>query len=96
MPKPEQITGVVEVFSECNMPWYFVRVPKSIVQPYKALSERGLIAITAKVGNSSWPTSLMPYGDGTHFIPLPAKVRKAESINAGGKVTIKFDLRERR
>ena len=91
----EKIGGVAEVF-DCNMPWYFVRVPKSISRSYAGLSERGLIAITAKVGGSSWPTSLMPYGDGTHFVPLPAKVRKEERIELGNKITVEFDPRERK
>ena len=92
----EKFTGTVEMFADCNMPWWYVRAPKQLSKPYENLADRGLIAITAKVGNDSWQTSMMPYGNGTHFIPLPAKIRKANNIQLGDKITIEFDIRERK
>ena len=92
---PVKFTGTVEIFDKPNMPWWYVRVPTTKSAPYESLSDRGLIAITATVGKNSWPTSLMPYGDRTHFIALPAKVRKANAINLGDKITIHFEPRER-
>lgn len=37
----------------------------------------------------------MPMGDGTQFIPLPAKVRKTENISVGDTIDVHFQLRER-
>ena len=90
----EKFSGIVEIF-ECNMPWWYVRVPKKISGSYTALAERGLIAVTASVGKNSWPTSLMPFGDATHFLALPAKVRKVNGIKLGDKVSVKFAIRKR-
>lgn len=53
-------------------------------------ADRGLIAINATVGNTSWDTSLLPMGDGTHFIALNAKVRASEKIKLGDKIEILF------
>lgn len=55
----------------------------------------GFIAVTAIVGNTSWPTSLMPKGDDTHIIALPAKVRSKEKITLGMEIEISFKTRVR-
>jgi hypothetical protein len=65
-------------------------------KPLEIFAERGLIAVTATVGKVSWQTSLMPYGNGTHFIALPAKVRKPNSIRLGDSVTVEFVRRDRK
>jgi hypothetical protein len=65
-------------------------------EPYDILADRGLIAITATVGKISWPTSLLPYGDKTHFIALPAKVRKANDIKLDDEISVEFEMRERK
>ena len=83
----------VELF-ERNMGWHHVPVPTELSKPLEHLSDRGLIAVTAKVGNSSWLTSLLPMGDGTHFIALPAKVRSKEKLSPGNEVKISFEARE--
>ncbi len=88
------LTETVEVFPQKGG-WHFVRAPKKITEQTKTLADRGLIAIVAMIGKSSWNTSLLPYGDGTHFIALPAKVRKAEDIHSGDTISVSFQLRER-
>jgi hypothetical protein len=75
--------------------WFYVSVPTALSKPLERLADRGLIAITAQTGNISWPTSLLPMGDGTHFIALPAKVRTKEKIKLGDRITIAFEPRTR-
>jgi hypothetical protein len=84
----------VELF-EREMGWHYVCVPTELSKPLEHLADRGLIAVSAKVGNSSWPTSLLPMGDGTHFIALPAKVRNKEKLSRGMVVKISFETRTR-
>lgn len=86
--------GKVELF-DCNMAWHYVVVPAKLSKPFIHLADRGLIAVTATVGTSSWPTSLLPMGDGTHFIALPAKVRTKEKLSLGKSVEISFEIRKR-
>ena len=90
----EKFSGIVEIFDKENMPWWFVRVPKKISGPYEILADRGVIAITASVGKNSWATSLLPYGDNTHFIALPQKVRKANNIKLNDTISVAFEIRE--
>lgn len=88
----QTFTAEVEVF-ERDMGWHYVSVPTSLSKPLEHLADRGLIAITAKVGNTSWPTSLLPMGDGTHFIPLSAKIRKKEELSLGMLIELTFEER---
>ena len=75
--------------------WYYVSVPKDLSTPLEYLADRGLIAVTARVGSTSWPTSLLPMGDGTHFIALPAKVRTKEKLLLNAELELSFEIRER-
>jgi hypothetical protein len=77
--------------------WHYVPVPMELSKPLEYLATNfGFIAITAKVGNSSWQTSLLPKGDGTHFIALPAKVRSKEKLALGAELEISFATRARK
>lgn len=87
-----QITGSVEIFPQKGG-WTFVRVPEIYTEMSKDYAVRGLVPITARIGTYNWNTSLLPMGDGTHFIALNAKVRKAENIRLGEKVKIYFKFR---
>jgi hypothetical protein len=86
--------GTVELF-EREKGRYYVSAPMELCRPLEHLADRGLIAITATVGKTSWPTSLLPMGDGTHFLALPAKVRTKEKLILGDAVDVSFETRQR-
>ena len=86
------INGKVELFPQKGG-WHFIRVPKTITTELIHKADRGVIPITAKVGSTAWQTSLLPMGDGTHFIALNAKVRKKETVNLGDNISIEIHLR---
>jgi hypothetical protein len=64
---------------------HYVAVPTELSKPHDHPADRGLIAVMTTAGNSSRPTSLLPMGDGTHFIALPAKVRTKENCRVAMK-----------
>jgi hypothetical protein len=70
-----------------------IRIPSETTKELIHKAKRGLIPIKATVGNYSCNTSLLPMGDGTHFIALNAKVRKKEAIEVGNYLTITFENR---
>jgi len=74
--------------------WVYVSIPIEFTERLNHLADRGLIPVRATVGNTSWDTSLMPMGDGTHFIPLNSKVRKKENIELGKELKFSFKPRE--
>ncbi len=84
----------IELF-EREKGWHYVAVPTELSKPLEYLADRGLIAITAKIGNSNWATSLLPMGDGTHFIALPAKVRSKEKLSLGTEIEVSFTTRQK-
>jgi hypothetical protein len=88
------VKGKVEVFPQ-EGGWVFVRVPDQYTEITRGYADRGLVAITAMTGTTTWNTSLMPMGDGTHFIALSAKVRRAENIRVGDTISLSFRLRAR-
>ena len=89
-------TAKIERF-ETQGGWHYVPVPVELSMPLEYLSMHfGFIAITAKVGSISWATSLLPKGDGTHFIALPAKVRAKERLAFGSEIEISFETRSRK
>ena len=87
--------ALVELFPT-DKGWYYAAVPTQITADLGHLSDHGLIAVTISLGSSSWPTSLIPKGDGTYFIPLPAKIRKKEKLELASLVGISFGVRERK
>ncbi len=88
------IRGRVEIFP-VEKPWIYVRVPKKYTALTRGSADRGLVAVRVTLGASTWNTSLMPMGDGTLFIPLNARVRKAEGVAVGDRVELSFELRKR-
>ncbi|GHU57240.1 hypothetical protein AGMMS49975_22370 [Clostridia bacterium] len=89
-----EFNGIVELFPQ-DKGWHFIKVPEMLSKPFKHLEDRGLIAITAFVGDSAWNTSQLPMGDGSHFIALPKAVRNKEKINLGDTIKVVFKLRDR-
>lgn len=89
-----EVKGRVELFPQKGG-WYYVRIPKKYTNLLSGIADRGLIPITVILGKTRWKTSLLPMGDGTHFIALKASVRKAEDIDLGDRINLRFTLRNR-
>ena len=89
------VIGNVELFPQ-EGGWYYIAVPQWISDELADLADRGLVAIRATVGTASWDTSLLPRGDGSHFVALNAKVRKANAVNVGDRITLTFQPSDRR
>ncbi len=88
------VVGQVELFPQ-DGGWHFVRVPTRISGELGHLADRGLVAVRATVGDTTWDTSLLPMGDGTTFIALNARVRKRNTLATGDSVTVTFTPRDR-
>ena len=84
-----KVINKVEIFPQKGG-WHFIRVPNIITEKLAHKADRGVISINATIGKTSWETSLLPMGDGTHFIALNAKVRKSENLELGSKIEIHF------
>ena len=89
-----KVKSSVKIFPVKN-PWVYVDIPEKYTEMLKGYADRGLVAIRVTLGKSTWDTSLMPMGNGTQFIPLSVKVRKAEKIEVSDNIKLTFTLRKR-
>lgn len=89
-------TAIIERFDTPGE-WHYATVPDELSVPLELLGGNrfGFIAVNVRVGNSSWPTSLMPKGDKTYFIALPKRVRSKEKLTLGMEIEISFETRIR-
>ena len=62
--------------------WHFVALPEELVEPLRHRADRGLIAVTATVGATSWQTSLLPKGDGTLFWLCQPRCEKPKTLRS--------------
>lgn len=77
-------------------PYYFVTVPAKQCADLKAVSSFvtygwGMIPVKARIGKTEWKTSLFPK-DGRYIVPLKDKVRAAEELEDGDKVTVRLEV----
>ncbi len=75
-------------------PWYFVTVPEEECLELEEVSALatygwGMIPVTARIGRTSWKTSLFPK-DGRYIVPVKAAVRTAEALEVGAMVTVRL------
>ncbi|MEU6206537.1 DUF1905 domain-containing protein [Micromonospora musae] len=77
-------------------PWHFVTVPvpecRELATTASAVSYGwGMIPVTARIGTTSWATSLFPK-DGRYLVPVRTSVRKAEGLEVGETVTVRLTV----
>jgi hypothetical protein len=78
-------------------PYYFVPVPtveSADIREVAAMATYGwgVIPVEARVGETSFETSLFPK-DGGYLLPLKDAVRRPNSLAAGDDVTVKMTIR---
>lgn len=76
--------------------WHFINVDKKEAKEIKenfGKFARGFrsLKVSAKIGKTSWSTSIFPDKGGVYLLPINAKVRKAEGIFSGD--TVKFEIK---
>ena len=76
-------------------PFYFVPLPPEeadLIDEVKAeVAYWGVIPVAARVGETSFTTSMFPR-DGTYFLPLKDAVRRAEALGLGDVVEVRLSV----
>ena len=77
-------------------PFHFVTVPEEQAADIQALASDvtygwGMIPVKARLGGTSWKTSLFPK-DGGYVLPLKDAVRRAESAELGDTVEVELTV----
>jgi len=96
-PVPMHLAFSGEVWSwRGPSPYHFITVPddeSAEIEDVSALVTYGwgVIPVAARIGKTSWTTSLFPK-DGGYLVPLKDAVRKAEGIAVGDTVAVQLDV----
>lgn len=76
-------------------PYHFVPLPADeaeMVDEVKAeVAYWGVVPVTARVGETSFTTSMFPR-EGTWFLPLKDAVRRAEGVGLGDLVDVRLSV----
>ena len=77
-------------------PWHFVAMPDRASAEIAAIASAvtygwGVIPVTARIGETSWETSLFPK-DGLYVVPVKTRVRWAEQFDLGDVVTVSLEI----
>ena len=75
-------------------PYHFVTVPEAQSDGLQSVSGLvsygwGMIPVTVRIGETEWTTALWPK-DGRYIVPLKDRVRRAEGIDVGTRVTVRL------
>lgn len=71
--------------------WHYCYLPGIYKDLAEGHTNRGMIPVIARIGNTTWKTSLLPVTKTSNYIiAIKADVRKAENLNDGDKLTIYF------
>ena len=78
-------------------PWHFVTTPDEVAAALEHAADLvsygwGMIPVEARIGRTSYTTSLWPK-DGSYVVPIKAAVRRAEGIELGDVVTVELVVR---
>jgi len=91
MIKTFKTEGKVKIFPQKGG-WVYLPIKQTYTDLGIKKPKWGLVPATITMGNTTWKKSLLPFGDGTLFIALNEKVRKAENIKIGDTIKIMFEI----
>lgn len=83
---------------EAPASWVFVTLPAEValairVEASAAPKAWGSVKVKAKIGKTTWSTSLFPQKEtGSYLLPVKAAVRDAEGLNDDDAVDVTLDL----
>jgi hypothetical protein len=77
--------------------WHFVSVPLELSEDIRARCAHvargfGSLRVSARVGGTSWTTSVFPSSTGEYQLPVKKQVRRAERLEAGDVVEVALEL----
>ena len=90
----QTVRGSVHRFPGKNG-WYYLPLSKRLCAMLEAEVRStwpALVKVECTIGETTWTASIMPIKDGPLFFALPAKVRKAETLDVGDRIAVVLDV----
>ena len=77
-------------------PYHFITVPEEPSAALESASLKlsygwGCIPVAARIGGTTWSTSLFPK-EGLYLVPIKAAVRRAEGLDLGDVTKVRLDV----
>jgi len=76
--------------------WFFTALPadlseqiREIPRPHRGF---GSVRVIARIGGTTWRTSIFPDSSGAFVLPLKRAVRQAEHLVDGGPVSVRLEV----
>ncbi len=91
MKKTFKAEGQVKIFPQKGG-WVYLPIKQTYADLNISKPRWGLVPARITIGRTTWNKSLLPMGDGTLFIALNEKIRKAEDIKIGDSVVANFSI----
>lgn len=93
-----RFTAKLWIYPGAQAAWHFITVPQKESEAIKkkATTRRGFgsVKVKARIGKTAWETSIFPDSkSGTFLLPVKAKVRREEGIDAGDSVSVSLTVR---
>ena len=68
--------------------WWYVRVPSRVRDSLKAFEKRGIIRVTATIGDRRWDGSVLPWADGSGQLSIAKPIRSELGLQLGQTIHI--------
>ncbi|MCC7436342.1 DUF1905 domain-containing protein [Candidatus Nomurabacteria bacterium] len=73
--------------------WHFVTLDKKLSEKIKNKHKKGFVKIEAKVGKSTWNTSLFPHSQSkSYLLCIKSSIRKSEGLLEGDEVSVSIKI----
>lgn len=77
--------------------WFFAAVPEALSADIREIPRMprgfGAVRVFARIGGSSWRTSIFPSGEtGGYILPLKRSIREAEDVRDGATVHVHLEV----
>lgn len=90
----EPLSFIAKLQQDKDGTWWYVHVPEEIRLALKAHERRGIIAVTATIGATSWEGSMLPWADGSAQLSVNKAIRSKEGLELGQEMTVKVVVRK--
>lgn len=75
--------------------WWYLHVPSAVRAALGEHERRGVVPVTATIGGTTWPGSLLPWADGSAQLTVNARIRAREGLALGDLVPVRLEPRAR-
>ncbi len=76
-----------------DMGWHFITIDKKISAEIRNIQKKGFVKIVAKIGRTTWETSLFPHKESqAYLLSIKKLIRTKEDIWAGDTINVSFIL----